>query len=52
MVPTCITAYKFRLTLLGGWQVAGQAVNWLRALSDRYVAFDNDCSENFPARSW
>ena len=35
-----MSADSFRLVLPGGWQ-AGQAVAWLRALSDGYVAFDD-----------
>ena len=43
-VPGTLIAMKgggFRLILPGGWQ-AGQTVAWLRALSDGYVAFDED----------
>ena len=44
---TCVNPYLFGLTLPGGWR-SGQVVTWLRALSDGYVAFDEDLLRKLP----
>lgn len=47
----CLSSYEFRLRLQGGWQT-GQAVAWLRDLSDGYVAFDEDLQRKLPGPIW
>jgi glycine hydroxymethyltransferase len=47
----CLEPYKFRLILPTG-RIAGLAIAWLRALSDGYVAFDEDRLRKIPGVVW
>lgn len=48
---TCVDMKTYRLTLPGGRQ-AGLGAAWLRALSDGYVAFDEDPTKKLPGPVW
>jgi glycine hydroxymethyltransferase len=48
---TCVEPYWFELSLPAG-RMAGKAVAWLRALSDGYVAFEEDLQRKLPGVVW